>query len=302
MFSFSRKSIDNLGKRFRDNIHIEDDRKLFHEYRMFRSDDFLDNFLKICNAFEGYDVVVSGRLKRTDTVIRKLRREHKMDLSFMNDICGYRIIVPSRSIQSKLLESLQKEFLVKKIYNYVDSPKNSGYQGIHIICHVPKFFANNDKPTQLTMEIQLRTYFQHIWSTRSESFGENVKVGTDNELNTNNLLEESAMIRDFELENYNYNQAEFPKSVNKMAFNIINFDKSRKKKVSETHYSDKQFDSALAHYKWLETNLSKNFNNEVVLIAGTEQLNFNKSHLRYFAPRGKPAYPNTLKQRDLNNI
>ena len=152
------------------------------------------------------------------------------------------------------------------------------------------------------MEIQLRTLFQHVWSTRSESFGENVKVGNDNKLNTNNLLKESAMIRDFELENNNYNQAEFPKSVNKMAFNIINFDKVRKKKVSETHYSEKQFDSALAHYKWLETNLSRNLNNEVVLIAGTDQLNFNKSHLRYFSPRGKPAYPNILKQTDTSRM
>ena len=123
-----------------------------------------------------------------------------------------------------------------------------------------------------------------------------MKVGTDNEFNTNNLLEESAMIRDFEIENHNYNQIEIPKSLAKMAFNVINYDKRRKKKVTESFFSDKQFDKALQHYKWLETNLSKNLNNEVVLIAGTDHSNFNKSHLRYFSPRGKPALPKILKQ------
>ena len=295
MTLFSRKSIDNIGKRFRDNTSVLNDRSLFHDYRFFRSEDFINNFLKISKIFEGHNTVISGRLKRIDTVIRKLRRESKMALSYMNDICGYRIIVPSKLIQSNFLEVLQKEFSVKKIYNYVDSPKKSGYQGIHIICHVPRFFANKDKPIQLTMEIQLRTFFQHVWSTRSESFGENVKVGNDNEFNTNNLLEESAMIRDFEIENHNYNQTDFPKSLAKMAFNVINYDKRRKKKVTASFFSDKQFDKALQHYKWLETNLSKNLNNEVVLIVGTDLLNFNKSHLRYFSPQGKPAYPNILK-------
>lgn len=296
MTLFSRKSIDNLGKRFRDNTSVLKDKILFHDYRIFRSEDFIDNFLKITQIFEGHNTVISGRLKRIDTVIRKLRRERKMDLSFMNDICGYRVIVPSRSIQSNFLEVLQKEFSVKKIHNYVDSPKQSGYQGIHIICHVPKFFANKDSPTQLTMEIQLRTFFQHVWSTRSESFGENVKVGNDNELNTNNLLEESVMIRDFELENHNYNQIEIPKSISKMTFNVINYDKKRKIKVTEDFFSDKQFDKALEYYKWLENNLSQNLKNEVVLIAGTDHSNFNKSHLRYFSPRGKPALPKILKQ------
>ena len=51
--------------------------------------------------------------KRIDTVIRKLRRESKMDLSFMNDICGYRVIVPSKSIQSNFLEVTKRIFSEK---------------------------------------------------------------------------------------------------------------------------------------------------------------------------------------------
>ena len=51
MTSFSRKSIDNLGKKFRDNSYILKDRALFHDYRIFRSEDFIDNFLKISKKY-----------------------------------------------------------------------------------------------------------------------------------------------------------------------------------------------------------------------------------------------------------
>jgi len=296
MLLTSRKSIDNLGVRFRDRTEQIGDRELIQDYRLFRSDDFIENFFSIREVLEGHHAVLGGRMKRTDTIIRKLRREHNMKLTFMDDICGYRIIVPSLKTQSIFLETIEKNFDVKNIRNYVENPKESGYQGIHIICKVPKIMNNNDTPSILTMEIQLRTHFQHIWSTLSESMGEQIKIGegsSEERIKLNLLSEE---INKYEKNNPGFAQIDLPKSVSSMSLDVIHYDKSRGKRIiSESFNEDLQ--EALAYYKWLENEMSSNLNSEVVLLASTENLNLDKSHTRYFRKGGKPAIPSIFKNR-----
>ncbi len=121
-----------------------------------------------CNA--GSDFVLFGRLKRIDTIEGKLRRPgstHK--LNTMDDIAGCRLILPSiedmRRVEALLLEKLGSS--VCRTRDYIKTPKESGYRGIHII-------GKLDSPafglTDLRVEVQLRTEVQHAWASTLELY------------------------------------------------------------------------------------------------------------------------------------
>ena len=110
--------------------------------------------------------ILSGRLKRNKSIIRKLIREPNMDLSRMSDIAGLRIIVKDIESQLQLSSVVESSMDTEKINNYVDTKNN--YRAIHIL---GKY---DNKP----IEIQVRTLLQQLWAVESESYGEKVKENT----------------------------------------------------------------------------------------------------------------------------
>ena len=93
----SRKQIDKIGKKFRDNIHDDNDLIFLENFRS-SYDKIIVNKIndiseKMKKKFEKFIVV--GRLKRTWSIIRKLQRKNNygMDLTRMSDLAGLRIIV-----------------------------------------------------------------------------------------------------------------------------------------------------------------------------------------------------------------
>jgi hypothetical protein len=58
---------------------------------------------------------------------------------------------------------------LKRKYNYIAEPKESGYRGIHFVYenHYPK----NAEYDGLLIEIQLRSQLQHLWATAVETVG-----------------------------------------------------------------------------------------------------------------------------------
>lgn len=117
--------------------------------------------------------LLSRRLKRMEAIILKLQRFPDMKLSTMHDIGGCRAILDSikqvnelkdyykANVQSGLGEPPPKE------YDYISTPKDDGYRGIHLAVRFkPK--PQIDMPSR-RIEIQIRTRLQHQWATAVET-------------------------------------------------------------------------------------------------------------------------------------
>jgi ppGpp synthetase/RelA/SpoT-type nucleotidyltranferase len=119
----------------------------------------------------GIEAIVSSRLKRTPSIIAKLKRFPSMNLARMGDIAGMRIVVKTPANLYKLIELLEKgktatETQRDRIKNYIAEPKITGYRSIHY----PLKYSGADQSAHdgLSMELQIRTELQHAWATSVE--------------------------------------------------------------------------------------------------------------------------------------
>ena len=170
----SGNALKKLGKKFRDNYYDEADIKLLENYRNTHDELLVNKSLELDQSLRNQSIsyLISGRSKRINSIIRKLQRpqNHGMDLSRVSDLVGIRIIVEDLPALDKILQIITNTICAETIYDYVKKPARSGYRSIHIIV----------KDGVKLVEIQLRTLYQHLWSTESESFGEKVKEGSSN--------------------------------------------------------------------------------------------------------------------------
>lgn len=116
--------------------------------------------------------IVVQRLKKYDSIKSKLIREKTMKLHNMQDIGGCRVIVNTINSIYSILEKYKKSSMrheLIKINDYIESPKKSGYRGIHLIY---KYHSDrNEQYNGMFIEIQIRSYLQHLWSTSVETAG-----------------------------------------------------------------------------------------------------------------------------------
>lgn len=161
---FSHKSIDKLGKRLVINEN-DDDLNLLQEYRK-TFDKPLQNVFSVISQIYRRDCIFAFRIKRLDSIIRKLKRFEnnsgkKMVLSRMVDIAGCRCIVESKSKsdlkQKSIVKKINERLDVVDSRNYLDG-KASGYKAIHLYV----------KECEKQIEIQIRTKNQHNWATLVE--------------------------------------------------------------------------------------------------------------------------------------
>jgi putative GTP pyrophosphokinase len=116
--------------------------------------------------------LVAQRLKRTPSILNKLRRFKGMSLARMQDIGGLRAVVGSMKQLQALNESYVGTALTHQLvsqYHYVNHPKPSGYRSIHLVY---RYKARKPSPYDgLLLELQLRTRVQHSWATAVETAG-----------------------------------------------------------------------------------------------------------------------------------
>lgn len=114
------------------------------------------------------NAIVVQRLKRLPSILSKLKREPKMLLSRMHDIGGCRAIVDSLLevyyLRERLAGSKTRDTL-KREYDYIKSPKFSGYRGIHLVY---QYNGRKKEYCGLLIEVQLRSRIQHAWATTVE--------------------------------------------------------------------------------------------------------------------------------------
>lgn len=115
---------------------------------------------------------VAQRLKRVESIVAKLRRQRKMELSRMQDVGGLRAVVASvedvREVQEQFGKSRFRHILVNS-KDYITSPKASGYRGVHLVYRYHSRILSDYN--QHTLEIQVRSRLQHSWATAVETVG-----------------------------------------------------------------------------------------------------------------------------------
>ncbi|MCX6967430.1 MAG: RelA/SpoT domain-containing protein [Verrucomicrobia bacterium] len=120
----------------------------------------------------GLQAIVAQRLKRTPSIILKLQRFEGMKLARMQDIGGLRAVLKNVAAV-RIIESTYRNKPLKHILrdsdDYITSPKEDGYRGIHLIYH----YKNERVPDYdgLSLELQIRTLLQHAWATAVETMG-----------------------------------------------------------------------------------------------------------------------------------
>ena len=126
---------------------------------------------------------IESRLKSVKSIIDKVK-EKKLEVTLENirenitDIAGIRVICnyidDIYKVESMLLS--QSDVTLLRRRDYVKSPKDSGYQSLHLIVEVPIFLSDGSMP--IPVEIQIRTIAMDFWA----SLEHKLKYKSDNEV------------------------------------------------------------------------------------------------------------------------
>ncbi|QQS22340.1 RelA/SpoT domain-containing protein [Candidatus Saccharibacteria bacterium] len=161
------------GKDYRDAAEIVNAWRICHAYPL---NTFNATLRKKTTKYRG--AIVAQRLKRLPTIIDKLQRQPNMDLTRMQDIGGVRAIVNNLNELAELRHDYEEKGRFSHelfdVDDYIGSPKQDGYRGVHLIYKYNNSLARNSKgnPSQykgLFIEVQLRTLLQHEWATAVEA-------------------------------------------------------------------------------------------------------------------------------------
>jgi ppGpp synthetase/RelA/SpoT-type nucleotidyltranferase len=127
----------------------------------------------------------AARLKRMKSIRSKLAKG-RLTLYQMQDVGGYRVILPSLAELEIITKSYQDgcKHELMGIDDYVDNPKRDGYRCRHLI-----FKFRGRGPDEVfnrqRLEMQVRSQLQHAWATAVEAVGlyrsEDLKGGAGNE-------------------------------------------------------------------------------------------------------------------------
>ncbi|MEQ8624546.1 MAG: hypothetical protein RJQ00_06820 [Vicingaceae bacterium] len=165
-------SVRSLGRRLKKNqkrglkpkpedLNELQNFRISHQESLVKTFDFLSEKSKLYH--KGFIAVF--RLKRIDTILRKINRPNSTRLDSMYDIGGCRVIVDSYNQILKIVDEFEKsdEFEVEKHLDYFKNPQTTGYRSYHLIV--------KPKSCSKKVEVQLRTTAVHYWATFVEIIG-----------------------------------------------------------------------------------------------------------------------------------
>ncbi|MEJ1439134.1 MAG: RelA/SpoT domain-containing protein [Candidatus Sedimenticola sp. (ex Thyasira tokunagai)] len=115
--------------------------------------------------------VVVRRLKRTPSILAKLKREDGMKLDRIEDIGGCRIVVSNKSQIYEVRDAIVRgrtRNILRRERDYIKQPKLSGYRGIHLVY---RYNGAKEKFSSHSVELQIRSKVQHSWATAVEVVG-----------------------------------------------------------------------------------------------------------------------------------
>lgn len=117
------------------------------------------------------DAVATYRMKRMESIIRKLQRtQSTLRLGELDDIGGCRLIVDDVDQVYAAVAHLRQSLALKKSggeKDYIAYPRSTGYRSYHLLTAI----SDDDGPAY-HVEVQIRTKLQHYWATTVEMIGE----------------------------------------------------------------------------------------------------------------------------------
>lgn len=295
MHNFNRTGIKKSAKALAEGDFSEKNINDLHFLRKIRSNIFPIYFIEIQNALKNFIYNFSGRLKRFETILRKLRRQSS-DVTMMADIIGYRIIAPSISQQELIINNLKKYFN-KDFKDY--RSRNDGYRAVHFNIEIEK----DENGIPQVFEIQVRTIFQNIWSNYSESYGEIIKevkpsnnLGSDTENIVKWLSLFSKKIYEFEEKNLDFIQNQIFLNLEKKKYFLFHYNKINKRITAMDEFSNMQ--QAIQFLDLHESldikNISANKNKEIILALSASIDELKVTHPRFFNLDGRPIIPDEI--------
>ena len=127
--------------------------------------------LDIINTFllMKYKRMKTWRLKSYDSVCKKMQKKG-LDLNFdlalekINDLIGVRAVCAYVDDIYKVADLIEKQqdIHILKIKDYVQQPKKSGYQSLHLILEIAIPFQKENQ--WIKLELQLRTAAMDYWA------------------------------------------------------------------------------------------------------------------------------------------
>lgn len=173
----SKSRVNRAGDNVRNNTATQEDLKVIEEWRAAHRG-VLNTFQAILRTrTKGTNVIVAQRHKRKNTIFDKLQRLPNMQLARMDDVAGCRLIFKNIKELNKFHDNFHKaKFNHKRRndpdkYNYIKTPKDTGYRGIHDVYEYDVNSESGKSLAGLYIEIQYRTLVQHAWATAVEVVG-----------------------------------------------------------------------------------------------------------------------------------
>lgn len=117
--------------------------------------------------------IFATRIKRLESIQRKLQKREDMKLTQMQDIGGLRAILKDNEAVTALVEvynTKRLDHVQAKCNDYVAEPKPDGYRSVHLI-YKYRGVGRTPHYDDLKIEIQIRSLLQHAWATAVETVG-----------------------------------------------------------------------------------------------------------------------------------
>jgi putative GTP pyrophosphokinase len=173
----SKSRVNRAGNNVREGQPTTEDLHVIEQWRAAHRG-VLNTFQAILRTrTRGTGISVAQRHKRKRTIFDKLDRLPGMQLSRMDDIAGCRLIFKDVETLAAFRADFHKARFNHKRrndldkYDYLKSPKNTGYRGIHDVYEYNVKSEVGKDLAGLYLEIQYRTLVQHAWSTAVEVIG-----------------------------------------------------------------------------------------------------------------------------------
>ena len=166
-------------------------RDTLNSYRKFRLNCIQKSLSMLKESGLPNRTLVSARLKRLKSIYRKMRRNPKsVAINEMDDIIGFRVVCESLVSAVDLGKRFEAN-LKARLKNYLETEHGLGlgYRAVHGIVRFKQPLQG--KYVRVRFEIQIRTWYQHLWACWCESHGEQAKEGfssTDHDDDTRKLI------------------------------------------------------------------------------------------------------------------
>jgi len=328
LLTFSKNEVERAGRAirkqtgdFEHSVSMIQNFRAAHLYPLQIIKNLIWKHVKKLDLLETATIV--RRLKRLPTILDKLQRksldgktENAISLKRMHDIGGCRIIVETLTDLNALNNSLNASRTVHsvKIYDYINTPKPSGYRGIH---RVYKSYNNSEKHAWkgFQIEVQLRTRLQHLWATtveivdiiEKETLKTNPSIANTHWQRVFVIIGEFLAVKDgswimpeqkkeeyiqeltvlnkklsifHKLDTFNsaFKKDEIKTRSKNTAYTLLVYN-TKEKKGSAFLYSTSKKDIALLHYAEQE----RDSDNNVLLVAGSDLKSIEKAYPNYLS-------------------